>query len=247
MNKTKTLFTILLTFGIIGICNADQNQLNNVFSQNNTQQPIAQPVNNQQNSVSVPPIGNTPTSTNSPTSDNIPSPKPIVNEANNTNISSVSSWDQDTNALNEIKRKTELLKAQQEYDKAAGGKVPPIVGNGVPQTSTQPVASNDVITATMKDYIAFKNGTKIATILFANGATTEVNINSELYGYKVTKINSEGVVLTKIKNSKFNSIHKNTIFLPRNLPVQNSQANSTNGYSYQPISPDFNSSLPENK
>ena len=148
----------------------------------------------------------------------------------------INKWDTSMKSINEIKRQTALLQAQQALDAAKGkSNNGPVMVNNLDGTKSP--AEVKEITATMKSFIAFSNGKKMATILFANNSTTDVELGSDLYGYKVTNISENGVVLNKL-NTK-GEITNKKILLQRNIPVFNSGGTQTSGYSYQVAPPSF--------
>ncbi len=244
----RQTFYLFFSMTLLNVSIVKAEELNNVFNNTNqNQQPILQTIpqvspNSQPN---VDPANNE--------NNNIPNtlgtPQPIVQNNNvppptgintpvpelSSNVQNAVNLDNSQKTINDIKRETALLEAQKKLMNEKYGNQP--TGNNVPQlsstsSSTQtPIKPEEIITASMKNYIAFKNGTKLATILFGNGATTEVEIGSILLNYKVDNISSEGVLLKPLKGGK-------KISLPRNYPVNQT---TTQTYNYQVAAPTLNS------
>lgn len=240
----------------------------------------ATPVSNvftQTSSSSAVPVSNAVVSNNTqvPVQNNVPPPIPPVVQpqapskvpVQNTNSSApippmktvtpladtgaISALDSSNKNINEIKRQTALLKAQndlaaqtaksQSVPPLNNGNMPTMIGGNTP-TAVQP----DVVTASMKSYIGFRDGKKLATIMFANGATVEVEKGTVVQGYQVTSMTPDGLTLTKL-NSK-NQLTKTRIKLAKNFPIEKSSNSPVNGgYDYQATIPTFNTAIPLSK
>ena len=173
---------------------------------NNANIPIVpQPVVIQPNF--VPQIGN---NNSSSQQDPINSGNIVVNNGNNTQSGSkmLSSNDNAAVDLNTFKKQEELRK---QLSKNSGN-----MQQAPLSQATAAIIPEKPISASMIGYLILSGGQKIATIQYGDNSTLEVQLGSLVAGYKVVKITTDAITLTKYDKTVSG---KSTIIVRKSNPV----------------------------
>lgn len=126
----------------------------------------------------------------------------------NIKSNSLTQADQDAQTLNDLKRKLEIQKVQQDLSKSNAPIVIP--GNSSNNSSSMARVINRTPSMIATNIIIDNSdGSKLATLLFSDGTSLDVDLDTQLGKYKVQDITMQGVILTTSPSCKLITTKKN--------------------------------------